>query len=245
MKNKEIKLVALDLDGTTLNSDGKISEANRRAIKEAEAKGVSVVLSTGRFVATCREHAKSMELDTYLITVNGSEIWDPQGNLIEQNKVGSDQVKWMWELSQTHNTKFWATGTKRVYYGEMPEDILASEWLKFGFTVEDDHVRETIMQELLAKKMFEISNSSPLNIEVNAMGVNKARGLEKVCSLLGIGMENVMAIGDSLNDLAMIKEAGLGIAMGNAQQIVKEAADWETASNNEDGVAKAIEHWIL
>ncbi|PCD06852.1 phosphoglycolate phosphatase [Peribacillus simplex] len=233
------------MDGTLLNKAGEISEENRRAIKEAENQGVFVVLSTGRSFATCSDFAKSMELQSYLITVNGSEIYDNQGKLVERNIVDSDSIQWMWELSQKYGTHFWAISCDNIYRAEMPEKIHDSQWLKFGFDTDDESIRKIIMDELVSKGNFEISNSSPTNIEVNAMGVNKAKAIKLVCSLLDITMDNVMAVGDSLNDLAMISEAKVGVAMGNAQEIVKEKADWVTATNEEDGVAKAIRKWAL
>ncbi|PLR67476.1 MULTISPECIES: Cof-type HAD-IIB family hydrolase [Bacillaceae] len=241
----DIKLIALDMDGTLLNEEKEISAANRQAIKDAEAKGIHVVISTGRSMATLRDLAKSLSLSSYLVTVNGSEIWDEHGELVERNIVHNDLMTWMYDLSKTHKTGYWATSTERVFFDEMPEDLSAYQWLKFGYEIKDDKVRETILNELRSREAFEITNSSPTNIEVNAIGINKAKGIEKVCSLLSISMENVMACGDSMNDIAMIKEAGLGIAMGNAQDIVKEAADWVTASNDEDGVAAAIKKWVL
>lgn len=233
------------MDGTLLNDKGEVSEGNRLAIKEAQQKGIFVVLSTGRSLRTCKEHADSLELTSFLVTVNGSEIWDDKRELVERNLVNSDLIQWMWELSKQHKTKFWAISTTKNWFNDMPEDILGFEWLKFGFDIDDDEIRETIMKELKAKGEFELSNSTLKNIEVNPIGINKAKGLKVVCERLGIAMENVMACGDSLNDLAMIQEAGLGIAMGNAQETVKETADWVTATNNEDGVAKAIRKWVL
>lgn len=241
----EIKLVALDMDGTLLNDKHEVSEENRKAIKEAQDKGVYVVLSTGRTLRTCQEHADSLELASYLVTVNGSEIWDEKREIVDRNFVKTELIQWMWELSKQHKTKFWAISTDQNWFDEMPEDITGVQWLKFGFNIDDDAVREVILNELQAKGEFEVSNSSPKNIEVNPAGINKANGLKIVCERLGIEMKNVMAVGDSLNDLAMIKEAGLGVAMGNAQDMVKEAADWVTASNIEDGVAKAIRKWVL
>lgn len=243
--NKEIKLIALDMDGTLLNEEGKVSEANKAAIREAEQKGVKVLLSTGRAYASCSEIAKSLELSSYLITVNGSEIFDPTGELVERNIVGAELIQWMWDLSQKHKTDFWATSSDRVWRGEMPEDIPSYQWLKFGFNIEDDKIREEILTMLRENGNLEISNSSPTNIEANAVGINKAKAIEKVCGFLDLRMDEVMAVGDSLNDIAMIKEAGLGVAMGNAQDIVKETADWVTETNNNNGVAKAIQKWVL
>lgn len=241
----DIKLVALDMDGTLLNEKHEVSKVNRKAIKEAQEKGVYIVLSTGRTLRTCKDHADSLELTSYLVTVNGSEIWDEKREIVERNFVSTELIQWMWELTKQHKTKFWAISTEQNWFDEMPEDITGVQWLKFGFNIEDDAVREIILNELKTKGEFEVSNSSPTNIEVNPAGINKANGLKIVCKRLGIEMKNVMAVGDSLNDLAMIQEAGMGVAMGNAQEIVKEAADWVTASNTEDGVAKAIRKWVL
>lgn len=241
----EIKLIALDMDGTLLNERHEVSEENRQAIKDAERKQVHVVLSTGRSLKTARDYALSLELSSYLVTVNGGEIWGPGGELVERNPVETEHIQWMYQRCQELKTRFWATSSENVWDNHMPEDPLSQEWLKFGFHIEEDEIREIVLKELKDKGLFEISNSSMKNIEVNALGVNKARGLQKVCDLLGISMENVMAVGDSLNDIAMITEAGLGIAMGNAQETVKEAADDITGTNRENGVAQAIQKWVL
>ncbi|MDG3075284.1 Cof-type HAD-IIB family hydrolase [Bacillus halotolerans] len=240
-----IKLIAIDMDGTLLNNEQLISDENRNAIREAEDKGVYVVISTGRTLMTCRELAESLKLSSFLITANGSEIWDSNFNLVERKLLHTDHIKMMWDLRNKHNTNFWASTVNKVWRGEFPENITDHEWLKFGFDIEDDDIRNEVLAELRKNKELEITNSSPTNIEVNALGINKAAALAKVSEKLGFTMENVMAMGDSLNDIAMIKEAGLGVAMGNAQDVVKETADWITDTNIEDGVAKAIRHWVL
>nr|WP_247747447.1 Cof-type HAD-IIB family hydrolase [Alkalihalobacillus sp. BA299] len=242
---KNIKLIAIDMDGTLLNDRNEISAENRKAIKEAEERGIHVVISTGRTRMTCDDLVKSLSLRSYLITVNGSEIWDENGNLIERQLLEVEHIKQMWGLKQQHNTFCWAASVGNVWKEEFPDDFSAHEWMKFGFDVKDDEVRQLILDELTENEALEISNSSPTNIEINASGVNKARAIEKVCIRLGITMDNVLAMGDSLNDLAMIKEAGVGVAMGNAQNHVKECADWVTTSNLEDGVAVAIRKWGL
>ncbi|MEC1686866.1 Cof-type HAD-IIB family hydrolase [Bacillus mojavensis] len=244
-ENVDIKLIAIDMDGTLLNDEQLISDENRKAIREAEDKGVYVVISTGRTLMTCRELAESLELSSFLITANGSEIWDSNFNLVERKLLHTDHIKMMWNLRNKHNTNFWASTVNKVWRGEFPENITDHEWLKFGFDIEDDDIRNEVLAELRKNKELEITNSSPTNIEVNALGINKAAALAKVSEKLGFTMEHVMAMGDSLNDIAMIKEAGLGVAMGNAQDIVKETADWITDTNIEDGVAKAIRHWVL
>jgi 5-amino-6-(5-phospho-D-ribitylamino)uracil phosphatase len=241
----DIKLIALDMDGTLLNEHHEVSDENIQAIKEVEKKGVHVVLSTGRSLKTARDYVISLQLSSYLVTVNGSEIWGPNGELVDRNLVSSEHIQWMYDLSRKHKAKFWAISSEENWNNNMPEDILSLEWLKFGFHIEEDEIRDKVLKELKDKGIFEISNSSLKNIEVNAFGINKARGLEKVCRLLGITMDNVMAVGDSLNDIAMITDAGLGVAMGNAQDAVKEASDDITGKNTESGVAQAIRKWVL
>lgn len=244
-EKKQWKLIALDIDGTLLNDNHEVSEENIKAIKEAREKGVIIVLSTGRSIRTCEDIAKQLELSSYLVTVNGSEIWHTEGTLLERNPLHYKHIKTMWDLTNTYKTKMWAVTKDKVWRDEFPETPDAEQWLKYGFDIEDDKAREEIFSILSANEELELSNSSPTNIEVNAVGINKAVALAKVCEKEGMTMEDVIAMGDSLNDLAMIQAAGLGIAMGNAQVKVKEAADWVTDKNNEDGVAKAIRQWVL
>jgi 5-amino-6-(5-phospho-D-ribitylamino)uracil phosphatase len=245
-KQHDIKLIALDMDGTLLNDKGNVSDENREMITAAQSKGVYVICSTGRSIITSRDYVKDLGLTSYHITVNGSEIWDEKGDLIQRKILEVEHIQLMLDLAMEYGAKYWATATDRVWRREMPEDINNHIWLKFGYEIPEDNVRSKILEHLNSRKdLFEISNSSPINIEVNASGVNKARGVEAVCRRLGLSMSQVMTMGDSLNDLSMIEAAGIGVAMGNAQDIVKNKADWVTTTNNEHGVARAIQKWVL
>lgn len=239
-----IKLIALDMDGTLLNNDHHISELNQEAIKLAQSKEIDVVLCTGRTLKGCKPYAEELELTSYLVTGNGSEIWDSSGELVERTTLKSELVEMLWDLKQKHSIHNWAASVDSEWKNEMPEDIIEREWLKFGFDIEDHEVRKTLFHLLSDHEELEVSNSSLTNIEVNAAGVNKAAALAKLCGIRGYHMENVLAVGDSLNDMAMIKEAGTGVAMGNAQPAVKDAADWVTTDNNDSGVAAAIKRFI-
>ena len=243
--NRNIKLIAIDLDGTLLNEAHQISVENQAAIKEAEKQGVHVVISTGRSKITSQDLVDSLSLHTYVINVNGSEIWDEDGTLMERQLLDTIHIEQMWKLKEKYQTTCWATTVCNVWKEPFPKDFASYEWLKFGFDIKDNALRELILSELAKNDALEITNSSLTNIEINAKGVNKARAIEKVCQRIGITMENVLAIGDSVNDLAMIQQAGIGVAMGNAQQIVKDAADWVTTTNVENGVAKAIRTWAI
>lgn len=241
----DIKLIALDMDGTLLKDDHNISEENRKVIEQVRQKDIEVMLCTGRHLTSCQEQAKSLQLSSYLVTVNGSEIWDGEGNLIERQTIPTESMERIMEVSNRHGGENWIASIHEVWRERMPDNLADHEWLKFGIDTYDPKVKEGIISELIDDPNLELSNSSPTNIEINYKGVNKANALEKICKLTGITMEQVMVVGDSLNDIKMIQRAGLGVAMGNAQPDVKEVADWVTGTNMEDGVAQAIRHFVL
>ncbi len=243
-RKKTIKLIALDMDGTLLSSDLKVSEENRQAIAEAREKGVQVMLSTGRWIDFCYSYAVDLELDTYIVTVNGGEIWTASKELVERHLHDHQLMEEMWQLGHDLDVYMWLVSTEKVFY-DHPGDFSAHEWLKIGYMTEDLDKLKIIRERLSTNDKLEITNSLPTNIEVNPVGVNKANGIERVCEKLGITMDEVMAVGDSLNDIKMIQRAGLGVAMGNAQDKVKQAADFVTDTNDHHGVAKAIRKFVL
>ncbi|CAN7491099.1 Cof-type HAD-IIB family hydrolase [Rossellomorea sp. LjRoot5] len=239
----DIKLIALDMDGTLVNHEGEVSPENEQAIHRAKEKGIHVVLSTGRSLFTCRDISDELGRSSYLVTVNGGEIYDHEYNLVDRIPLDIDLVKQLWALKEEHDVYFWSSTSQGLYNSKKPfdRDIESYNWLKFGFDIPDDDVRKVMMDELVKNEALEITNSSLTNIEINPAGVNKAAALVKVCKWLDLSMDQVMAVGDSMNDIAMIREAGFGVAMGNAQEAVKEAADWVTGINTDHGVAQAID----
>ncbi|MGB8000453.1 MAG: Cof-type HAD-IIB family hydrolase [Anaerobacillus sp.] len=241
--DKEIKLIALDMDGTLVNHDGDVSKENEEAVQRAKDNGIHVVLSTGRSLPFCRDIAEQLGHSAYLVTVNGGQIFDQELNLVESTHLDQDLVKRLWELKKKHDVYFWSSTTDGVFNTKKPfeKEIEEYNWLKFGFDIQDDDIRKVIYDEVMANEALEVTNSSPTNLEINPAGVNKAAALLKVCDWLDLSMENVMAVGDSMNDIAMIREAGFGVAMGNAQDRVKEAANWVTKDYTEHGVAHAID----
>lgn len=239
----DIRLIALDMDGTLVNHEGEVSPENAQAIQRAKEKGIHVVLSTGRSLFTCRDISDELGRSSYLVTVNGGEIYDHEYNLVDSIPLDLDLVKQLWKLKEEHDVYFWSSTSQGLFNTNNPfdQEIDTYNWLKFGFDIQDDDVRKVMMDELVKNEALEITNSSPTNIEINPAGVNKAAALVKVCKWLDLSMEQVMAVGDSMNDIAMIREAGFGVAMGNAQEAVKEAADWVTGINTDHGVAQAID----
>lgn len=241
------KLLALDMDGTLLTDNHQISPLTEKWIHKAMAAGVHVCLSTGRGYDEAVPFGKELGLHTPMVTVNGSEIWKSPDELYHRELLDYMTISKMYDISRKYDVWFWAFAVEGGYNERNwdPSVLESNQWMKFGYNTEDDELRHRIMMELQNMGGLEITNSSPVNIEINPAGINKASGLRTVCELLHIDMSEVVAVGDSLNDLAAIQAAGLGVAMGNAQIAVKENADVVTASNNDDGIALLIRDYIL
>lgn len=244
------KLVALDMDGTLLNEQSEISAENAEWIQRALDAGVTVSFSTGRGFVSALPFAEQLKLETPMITVNGGEIWTKPHVLHKRTELSPIYVQRLHELAQQYpEVWFWAYTTEDIYNKERWFDASKNydsfHWLKFGYYTEDDRARELILAEVQSWGGLEITNSSLENIELNPLGISKASALKDLCEWMGIDMSQVVAAGDSLNDIAAIREAGLGVAMGNAQDAVKEAADVVTLTNQEHGVAELIKRYVL
>lgn len=242
------KLLALDMDGTLLNDKQEVTPMTAEWIRKAIDAGVHVCLSTGRSFYEAISYGEQLGLSTPMITVNGSEVWKKPYELHHREMMDKELVRLMVKLGKETGTWFWAYSVEGNYNQRNWDDSLidTQQWMKFGYNTEDQEVRHQLITTLQDTNGLEITNSSPWNLEINPKGINKATAIERVCKeLLGIEMSEVVAVGDSLNDLAAIKAAGLGVAMGNAQETVKEEADVVTASNNEDGIALIIRDYIL
>ncbi|GGN53518.1 HAD family hydrolase [Oceanobacillus indicireducens] len=242
---KDIKLIALDMDGTLLNDNQEVPERNRKAIEQALAKDVHVVLSTGRGFNTCYPYAVDLELPSYLITANGAEIWTMEKELLRRRKLESEMIEKLYNITTQVGAEMWMISTEGAFNGNFPNDFNKYEWLKFGCHTDDQRKLDILIKEFSEFEELELSNSLPMNIEVNARGVSKADALEFLCERIGITMDNVLACGDSLNDIKMIQGSGVGVAMGNAQEAIKKVADYESVTNNEGGVGEAIEKFVL
>jgi len=244
-----IKLVALDMDGTLLNDRQEVSPRNAAVIRRALDAGVIVCLATGRGVQSVLPYTELLGLTTPMITVNGGEIWRRPRELHRRTAMEAADVLQLRELALQYGVWYWAYTTEGVFNRERwiePEDAVHDRvWLKFGYYEENLEILEQIRAKAASRGRFEISNSSPVNLELNPAGVSKGAALIELCGLLGIDPSETAAAGDSLNDLSMIRTAGLGAAMGGAQPKVKEEADIVLPGNNDDGVAHLIEHFVL
>ncbi|MFD2613736.1 Cof-type HAD-IIB family hydrolase [Paenibacillus gansuensis] len=242
----DYKLIALDMDGTLLNESLEVSEENRKWIRAAQEAGITVCLSTGRGYASALPYAEQLELNGPMVLVNGSEVWENPQRVLKREHMDLSAVRHMREIAVRHNVWYWAYSVTGVYNREQwPDSEEAEEWLKFGYYEQNAEILAAVAAELEPYRHYELTNSSPDNIEINPPGVSKESGLREVCKLMGIEMSQVVAMGDSLNDIAAIRAAGLGIAMGNAQDAVKNEADQVTLTNNDHGVGHAIKEYVL
>lgn len=240
------KLVALDMDGTVLDEHQQISERNRQAIFAAIEAGVTVMFATGRGIQSVQPYIEELGLKSPIVTVNGGEVWREPRVLLARELLDVSEVQRLHRLALEHDTWYWGYAVEGLYNREhWIEDPASVSWLKFGFHYENVPVLDRIRKEIEGWGTLEVSNSHPCNIEINPKGITKASGVRQVCGLLGIDMSEVVAMGDSLNDIAMIRAAGLGVAMGNAQEAVKRAADLVTLSNTDNGVAEVIYKHVL
>jgi Cof subfamily protein (haloacid dehalogenase superfamily) len=246
----KIKLIALDMDGTLLNEMQEISAENETWIRKALDEGITVCFATGRGFQSALAYAEQLKLDTPMITVNGGEIWRRPHVLHKRYLMPPSTVRRLHEVAlRNEECWYWAYSVEGIYnkekWIEPSGDYEGHHWLKFGYYTEDAAMLARIYEEASALGGMEITNSSPLNWEMNPEGVSKASALRELCGLLGIEMSQVAAMGDSLNDIAMIREAGLGVAVGNAQDAVKAVADAVTVTNNEHAVAHLIRDLVL
>jgi hydroxymethylpyrimidine pyrophosphatase-like HAD family hydrolase len=231
----KFKLIALDLDGTLLNSRKEISARNLHWIKRAEEAGMIVSFATGRSRFNSEPYWGAVNPGSPMIISNGAEVWRNHRELLARYALPSGEVPKLLTLAREYGVQYWTNGS----CGEDGSPL--GECLKVGMYDPDLSVIEEIRERVSGWDQFEISSSAANNIEFNRRGVTKASGLAEAAAPLGIKPCEVVAIGDGLNDLAMLQWAGLGVAMENAPGIVKEAADLVTAANDDDGVARLIQ----
>ncbi|WP_313757537.1 Cof-type HAD-IIB family hydrolase [Tissierella sp.] len=266
------KLVAIDMDGTLLNSKNQVSEKTKETIVKAKGKGAYIVLSTGRVLKSALSYSRDLDLRNPIIACNGAIIADENGNIIYKNPIDNNLVKEIVNLARSKNIYYHFYDENRFYshirvdeilkfYSEGDdnnridikifknlEEITSMKDLnvyKFLFIDDDKNKLQKLRDELNGLNNIETSSSWANNIEAMGLNVSKGEGLRELCSNLKIAPDEVIAIGDNENDLSMIKFAGLGVAMGNGDESIKKQADYITDSNDEDGVAKIIEKFVL
>lgn len=264
------KLIAVDMDGTLLNEDKKISEENFKAIQEAREKGVQVVLASGRPLKGLEVFLDELDMineNNYVIAFNGALVQNTKtGEVVAQNLMNVDDLKYLYSLSKdigvnihflTHEkcitakmnrySKFEADLNNIPLEVENFDEIDESTTIVKTMFIDDPSILEEAIKKLPAEiyEKYTIVRSMDCFLEFLNKEVNKGTGVEALASKLEIEREGVICIGDAENDIHMIKYAGLGVAMGNAFPEVKSIADYITKTNEENGVAHAIKKFVL
>lgn len=275
LKMNDIKLIAIDMDGTLLNSKNQLTKRTYEAISQAQDKGVKVVIATGRVLKSALHYSQELNLNSYVSACNGAIVVDDKNTPILEKPICLNDMEKIMELGHNlgiyfhfynEDTFFTKTVVQEVidYYTpttkkfksqsigikvyDKIQEILSQENLsvyKFLFIDNNKDKLNLLRDKLKVINGIDLSSSWNNNIEVMARGASKGSSIEYLCNELGINRHQVMAIGDNENDLSMIRFAGFGVAMDNGEDIVKKASKYITASNEEDGVAKVIEKFVL
>lgn len=263
-----IKMFVTDLDGTLLHRDHTISAENKKAIREAVDAGIVVTIATGRMYVSALPYAQELEVDVPIITYNGALIRSVAGEVLFDSYLAEDIVQQVYAFCRQRGWYIQVYSEDSLYFAVHDEKAAAYEKATSvtGRAVGPDGLAEvthkvpkmlvvTSGREETEKVLTELRSvfghritavmSNPEYAEIINIGVNKATAMQQLAAKLGIRIDEVMAIGDSNNDLPMLKAAGYSAAMGNANEAVKAVTDYVTADCDQDGVAAAIRKYVL
>lgn len=284
------KLIAVDLDGTLLNSYGQISEKNRNALNKAKEHNAEIIIASGRTTDSVRNIANDIGAKSYIICGNGSLIYDLQKEEIIYDKfIDKKKALQIIEICEqnsiyyniyTENMVITKTLNNNVlfYYQEnasKPDNKktkinIVQDIYKYVEELENQHILKITISDSnsiifngIIRKLRNIKDIDVLDVahmsrkiiktgteetvieyyytEITSKNVDKWYAIEYLMDKLNIQRQEVMAIGDNVNDKMMIENAGCGVAMGNSAPYIKESADIVVSNNNEDGVAEVIE----
>lgn len=262
-------LIAIDLDGTLLKDNKTISERTLQTIKKVQELGHHVMIATGRPYRASRIYYQQLGLNTPIVNYNGAYIHHPKDRTwgTFHSPMPLNIAKKVIDTCHKYNIRnIMAQVKDRVFLQNHDEAIM--EFISFGNPkIKTGHVRENLKSDptsiLIHSREEEIdtirktlseevgdfiehrTSGSPWNIiEIIKAGINKAVGVKKVADTYQIPRERILAFGDEDNDLEMLKFAKYGIAMGNAIDLVKEAAHDITKTNEEDGIADYLENFF-
>ncbi len=265
----DIKLLLLDLDGTLLNSREKLSQRTAAAVKNAVNNDIIVVLASGRMHASLLPYAEALNTQGPIISCNGALIKDSfNGQKIYSNPVPIKLAREVLNFASNNDMYcqfytdkdyfiekhcalseqyFEITGIKGIELGGKLSEKIIEDPPKLLMIDYDKNKVKKVFGKL--KKEFDnflyITQSKSQYIEIMNKYTNKGAALLKICEIFNINPSDCMAIGDGLNDLEMIQNAGVGVAVGSAVEELKKAADIVCDTADDDGPAKIIEKYIL
>ena len=267
-----IKLIALDTDGTLLNSKNKILPSTKTAIKKALDQGIKVVLCSGRPIAGLAHFMNELGIngsDQYAVTLNGAITRNADGKIMTKDLVSNELYRKLTEYAKEQKAPFnivdpdsrIITADHDIDYfellqawentapmfirtpDEMPKDFQISKGCFVGSKDILDKV-EPNLREKFSNDLY-IVRADDHFLECLHPNVNKGNGLKELGEKIGINTDEMIAFGDEKNDISMFDVVGTAVAMGNGSQEAKDHADFVTASNDEDGIAKALDKFVF
>lgn len=271
----KIKMIGLDIDGTLLNSEKYLTARTGKVLEQAMKQGVEVLIATGRPYSAIPKDLLLPGMNYILTANGARVIKLKEEKLIYESLLPPelaekvlgiyekyDNVKEIYyhgvgytSMEEMCVVEDYVPDKRMVAYiretrrtveslrGKMKSEAIGMDKIQALFRSQEEKLR--CIAELKQMEGITISGALLNNIEVNNEGVNKGAGLVRLGARLGIPRESIMACGDGMNDYDMLREAGFGVAMGNAVEAVKEIADYITDTNDEEGVANAIEQFVL
>jgi len=269
------KILAFDLDGTALNSEKKVTARTSAAITRAIDRGIIAIPCTGREVNGIPEDVLAIPGIEYLISNNGAQVVSmPERQNIYSRTIDKNTAiatvlecrelnaflfasmaslgyldtkceirndKAVWNRARQHFKSWNIPSVDLFEYISANDDPI----YKFALVIVNEKEHEIIWDRFFGRPGIDLTSSGENNIEIMSPGTSKGAALKYICSRLGVDLKDVMAVGDNLNDIEMIEEAGYSVAMGNSAVKLAELADSVTLSCDEDGLAIAIERIIL
>ena len=265
---KNIKIIAIDVDGTLLNSKKELTLKVKNTILKAKRAGIKIVIATGRPLSGVEKILTELGLndqeDQYVVCFGGGVVETTAGDVLFEKKLTYDNYLDLETISLKLGLHFHASAPDRIYTADRDigdYTLYEANLVNLGISYRTPAEMKDIpiikcmyvdRQDLLDQKIADhrpfahlddeitFTKTAPFYYEANPKGVSKGNALKFLCHKLNLSSENLMAIGDEENDLSMIKFAGIGVAMGNAVPAVKEAAQRVTSDCDHDGVAEAI-----
>ena len=257
--NREIKAIFFDVDGTLFShKSNDVPPSTRRSLAMLRAKGVKTVIATGRqMVELDKLPVSSIRFDGYL-TLNGDLLLDENKKMYAGTPIDKGEMEVIASIFSAKKIPFVLVGEKARYINFVNDTVIRTQEEDNGsipetgtYSGEDVYQvlafvtekQKTILDSLLDECSIKSWNDT--GIDIIPRGGGKAAGIHKFMEQYGISRSEIMAFGDGENDIEMLKFAGIGVAMGNAEDAVKEAADYVTDSVDENGIENALRHFHL
>ena len=260
-----MKAVALDLDGTLLNSRKEISEENKNILKKLSENGVEILIVTGRPYPITKKIAQSLEIPLTVICYNGARVMNLKTDEIIFEKVLEEKQVlkiiefcrknkkdlnlfqndiWYVEDLESIGTKYYKKNSKLEPTLKLFDTFDNLQMIK-SIIIDENDILEKVEKELrdILGNTVHFTYSQDKYLEILNKDVNKGLTLKNVLEEKGIEMSECIAFGDAHNDLEMLELAGIGVAMGNAHEVIKNKVQYITETNDNDGVAKFLKNF--